>query len=254
MGFADELFDLSGRVAIVTGGSRGLGREMTLALARCGADVVVASRRLDTCEEVAQEVRDATGRDAMAYAVNVGHWDELDGFVDAVYDRYGKVDVLINNAGKSPLYPSLVELEEGLWDAVFNLNLKGPFRLGVLVGTRMKAAGQGSIVNISTSGALRPDPTFVPYAAAKAGLNNITEALAKALGPEVRVNCISSGPFDTDVTKYWDPAMREPGGLPQFAMKRIGNPPEIVGAAIYFASDASSYTTGALLRVDGGMP
>jgi len=254
MGYADELFDLTGRVAVVTGGSRGLGREMTLALARCGADVVITSRNAESCEEVAREVRDTTGRDAMAYGCNVGHWDELDGLVDAVYDRFGKVDVLINNAGKSPLYPSLMELEEGLWDAVFNLNLKGPFRLSVLVGTRMKEVGKGSIVNVSTSGALRPDPTFVPYAAAKAGLNNITEALAKALGPEVRVNCISSGPFDTDVTKYWDPAMREPGGLPSFAMQRIGDPPEIVGAALYFASDASSFTTGALLRVDGGMP
>ena len=254
MGYADDLFDLTGRVAVVTGGSRGLGREMALALARCGADVVIASRKLDTCEAVAHEVRDVTGRAAMPYAVNIGHWDELDGFVDAVYDRFGAVDVLINNAGKSPLYPSLLELEEGLWDSVFNLNLKGPFRLGVLVGTRMKAAGKGSIVNISTSGALRPDPSFVPYAAAKAGLNNITEALAKALGPEVRVNCISAGPFDTDVTKSWDPAMREPGGLPGFALGRIGNPPEIVGAAVYLASDASSSTTGALLRVDGGMP
>lgn len=254
MGYADDLFDLTGRVAIITGGSRGLGRAMTLALAHCGADVVIASRKLDTCEEVAQEVRDTTGRAALPYSVNVGHWDELDGFVDAVYDHFGTVDVLINNAGKSPLYPSLLELEEGLWDSVFNLNLKGPFRLGVLVGTRMKAAGKGSIVNISTSGALRPDPSFVPYAAAKAGLNNITEALAKALGPEVRVNCISSGPFDTDVTKSWDPAMREPGGLPGFALGRIGDPPEIVGAALYFASDASSFTTGSLLRVDGGMP
>jgi len=253
-GFADALFDLSGRVALVTGGSRGLGRAMTLALARCGADVVVASRRLEACETVAQEVRDATGREALAYGCNVGHWDELDGLVDAAYERFGRVDVLVNNAGKSPLYPSLLELEEGLWDAVFNLNLKGPFRLSVLVGTRMKAAGTGSIVNISTSGALRPDPAFVPYAAAKAGLNNITEALAKALGPEVRVNCISAGPFDTDVTKAWDPAMRAPGGLPGFALGRIGDPDEIVGAALYFASDASSFTTGALLRVDGGMP
>ncbi|MFM8305095.1 MAG: SDR family NAD(P)-dependent oxidoreductase [Actinomycetota bacterium] len=254
MGYADDVFDLTGRVALVTGGSRGLGREMVLAFARSGADVVITSRKLHACEAVAREVRETTGRDALVHACNVGHWDELDGLVDAAYGHFGRVDVLVNNAGKSPLYPSLLELDEGLWDAVFNLNIKGPFRLSVLVGTRMLDAGRGSIVNISTSGALRPDPSFVPYAAAKAGLNNVTEALAKAFGPTVRVNCISAGPFETDVTKGWAEESKRPGGLPTFAMRRIGQPDEIVGAALYFASDASSFTTGALLRVDGGMP
>lgn len=254
MGYADELFDLTGRVAMVTGGSRGLGRAMVLALAGCGADVVITSRNLESCEAVAREVSETTGRDALAHPCHVGHWDELDGLVDAAYARFGRVDVLINNAGKSPLYPSLLELDERLWDSVFNLNLKGPFRLSVLVGSRMREAGRGSIVNISTSGALRPDPSFVPYAAAKAGLNNITEALAKELGPTVRVNCISAGPFATDVTRAWPDEWKQPGGMPNFAMKRIGEPNEVVGAALYFASDASSFTTGAILRVDGGMP
>jgi NAD(P)-dependent dehydrogenase (short-subunit alcohol dehydrogenase family) len=116
----------------------------------------------------------------------------------------------------------------------------------------MVEAGRGSVINISSSGALRPDPSFAPYAAAKAGLNNITESLAKAFGPTVRVNCISSGPFHTDATAGWPEEMKQ--GLPTFALGRIGNPPEIVGAALYFASDASSFTTGSILRVDGGMP
>jgi len=254
MGYADELFDLTGRVALVTGGSRGLGKAMVLALARCGADVVIASRTLEACEDVAREVQETTGRQAMAYACHVGRWDQLDELVAEAYQRFGKVDVLINNAGKSPLYPNLLDVNEQLWDSVFGLNLKGPFRLSVLVGNRMREAGSGSIVNISTSGALRPEPSFLPYAAAKAGLNNITEALAKEFGPEVRVNCISAGPFETDVTKAWPDAMKQEGGMPGFALQRIGQPHEVVGAALYLASDASSFTTGALLRVDGGMP
>jgi NAD(P)-dependent dehydrogenase (short-subunit alcohol dehydrogenase family) len=254
MGYADELFDLTGRVALVTGGSRGLGKAMVLALARCGADVVITSRNLESCEEVVREVEETTGRRAMAYACHVGRWDQLDELVAVSYQRFGKVDVLINNAGKSPVYENLLDVNEQLWDSVFGLNLKGPFRLSVLVGNRMREAGSGSIINISTSGALRPDPSFLPYAAAKAGLNNITESLAKELGPHVRVNCISAGPFETDVTKGWPAESKRPGGMPTFAMKRIGQPDEIVGAALYLASDASSFTTGAILRVDGGMP
>ena len=253
MGFADELFDLSGRVAIVTGGSRGLGREMVRALARCGADVVITSRKLESCEELAQEIKDTTGRAAFPYACHVGRWDELDGLVDAAYERFGKVDILINNAGKSPTYESLTDITEDQWNSVMNLNLRGPFRLSVLVGTRMVEAGRGSIINISTAGTYRPDPTFVPYAAAKAGLNNITESLAKAFGPTVRVNCIVSGPFHTDSTASWDLDAMAPG-MARFALQRIGNPPEIVGAALYFASDASSFTTSAFLGVHGGQP
>jgi NAD(P)-dependent dehydrogenase (short-subunit alcohol dehydrogenase family) len=251
MGYADDLFDLSGRVALVTGGSRGLGREMVRALARCGADVVITSRKLDACEELAQEIAETTGRAALPYACHVGHWDELDGLVSAAYERFGRVDVLINNAGKSPVYPSVADITESMWDSVLNLNLRGPFRLATIVGTRMVEAGRGSIINISSSGALRPDPSFAPYAAAKAGLNTITEALAKAFGPTVRVNCISSGPFHTDATVDWPEETKQ---LPTFALRRMGNPPEIVGAALYFASDASSFTSGAILRVDGGMP
>ena len=169
MGFADELFDLSGRVAIVTGGSRGLGREMVRALARCGADVVITSRNFESCEELAQEIHETTGRVALPYACHVGRWDELDGLVEAAYERFGKVDILINNAGKSPTYDALTDITEDQWNSVLNLNLRGPFRLSVLVGKRMVEAGRGSIINISTAGTFRPDPSFVPYAAAKAG-------------------------------------------------------------------------------------
>lgn len=253
MGYADELFDLTGRVVLVTGGSRGLGREMALAAASCGADVVIASRNLDACKTAAQEIEAATGRTAMPYAVHVGRWDELPGLVDAVHTRFGRIDALINNAGMSPVYDDLGSVTEKLFDVVVNLNLKGPFRLSTLVGEHMVAAGRGSIVNVSSTGSIRPTPSIVPYAAAKAGMNALTEGLAKALGPKVRVNTLMSGPFATGATQHWDEEALAEGVRPH-ALQRIGHPTEIVGAALYLISDASTYTTGATLRVDGGMP
>ncbi|BBX19775.1 short-chain dehydrogenase [Mycolicibacterium duvalii] len=251
-GYADSLFDLTGRVVLVTGGSRGLGREMAFAAARCGADVVIASRKYDACVATAEEITAETGRAALAHQVHVGRWDELDGLVDAAYDRFGKVDVLVNNAGMSPLYDSLSSVTEKLFDSVLNLNLKGPFRLSVLVGERMVADGGGAIVNVSTHGSLRPDPSFIPYAAAKAGLNAMTEALALAYGPTVRVNTLMPGPFLTDISKAWtfdtDKAF---GGS---ALQRAGQPREIVGAALFLMSDASSFTSGSIVRADGGIP
>ena len=244
-------FDLSGRVALVTGGSRGLGRSIVLGLAGTGADVVIASRKLDNCKAVAEEVETTTGRSALPVACHVGRWGDLDGLVDAAYGRFGKVDVLVNNAGMSPLYPDLMSVTEELYDKVFAVNLKGPFRLAVLVGTRMVEQGSGSIVNVSSIGSLRPYGGIVPYAAAKAGVNTMTVGLAEALGPTVRVNCVIPGSFRTDVVQYWDKATMR-GAAERPDLKRIGEPDEIVGAVLYFASDASSYTTGALLRVDGG--
>ncbi len=253
-GYADRLFDLTDRVVLITGGSRGLGREMAFAAARRGADVVIASRNLETCEATAKEIEQETGRTAMPYQVHVGRWDQLDGLVDAVYDRFGKVDTLINNAGMSPLYESLTSVTEKLFDSVFNLNLKGPFRLSALVGERMVAAGGGSIINVSSSGSLRPAADMLPYAAAKAGLNALTEGFAKAFGPTVRVNTLMAGPFLTDISKAWNLERAAVNPFTHLALKRAGNPPEIVGAALYLMSDASSYTTGSILRVDGGIP
>jgi len=252
MGYADELFDLTDRVVLVTGGSRGLGREMAFGAAQCGADVVIASRNLESCVVTAEEISASTGRTAFPYQVHVGRWDQLDGLVDAVYDRFGKVDVLVNNAGMSPLYDSLTSVSEKLFDAVLNLNLKGPFRLSALIGERMVAAGGGSIVNVSSVGSVRPTPDLLPYAAAKAGLNAMTEGLAKAFGPTVRVNTLMAGPFLTDVSKAWDLDGASP--FDHLDLRRAGQPSEIVGAALFLASDASSFTTGSILRVDGGLP
>ncbi|MGH3561510.1 MAG: SDR family NAD(P)-dependent oxidoreductase [Mycobacterium sp.] len=253
MGYADELFDLTDRVVLITGGSRGLGREMAFAAARCGADVVIASRKLDVCQATAAKLEAETGRTAMPYAVHVGRWDQLDGLVQAVYERFGRADVLVNNAGMSPVYDKQTDVTEQLFDAVVNLNLKGPFRLSALIGERMVAAGRGSIINVSTHGSLRPHPSFIPYAASKAGLNVMTEALAQAFGPTVRVNTLMPGPFLTDISKAWDfGEAANPFG--HFALQRAGEPREIIGAALFLMSDASSYTTGSIVRADGGMP
>lgn len=251
-GSAARLFDLTGKVAVVTGGSRGLGHEMVLAFARAGADVVIASRKLDACRATAAEV-EALGRRALPVACHVAEWAQCDALVESAYRHFGRVDVLVNNAGMSPLYPSLVEVSEALWDKVIGVNLKGPFRLSALVGARMAAGHGGSIINVSSVAAIRPTPMEAPYAAAKAGLNNITVAFAHAYGPKVRVNCIMAGPFATDIAKAWDPELVKYVERTA-ALARVGRPEEVVGAALYFASDASSFTTGAVLRLDGGMP
>ena len=249
-GEAGSLFDLSSRVAVVTGGTAGLGRAMVSAFARCGADVVVVSRRREACEEVVAEVR-AGGGTAVARPCHVGHWDELEPLVSSIYDELGRIDILVNNAGSSPLYGRLSDVSEDLWDKTLALNLKGPFRLTALVGERMAAGSGGSIINVSSVGAVRPTPDIVPYAAAKAGLNAITVGFADALGPKVRVNAIMPGPFLTRISEAWDKETVEQltSNLP---LRRAGRPEEIVGAALYLASDASSFTTGIVMPVDGG--
>jgi NAD(P)-dependent dehydrogenase (short-subunit alcohol dehydrogenase family) len=252
MSYLEDLFSLRGRVVIVTGGSRGLGRETALGCAQAGAHVVIASRTLSSCEAVVAEIGQAGGPPALAYAVHVGRWDQLEPFVDAVYERFGRVDVLINNAGMSPLYDTPGSVSEKLFDATVNLNFKGPFRLMALVGERMAAAGHGSIINVSSTAAIRPNRHTLPYAGAKAALNALTEGFAQTLGPAVRVNAIMSGPMFTDVSKAWDEDHIR--SLSLLALQRGGQPSEFVGAALYLASDASSFTTGAIIRVDGGIP
>lgn len=246
------LFSLEDRVAVVTGGSRGLGREMVLAFAKQGADVVVASRKLDACEALAKAVREETGRVALPVECHVGRWEDCDRLAETVYDRLGRIDVLVNNAGMSPLFGSLPDLTEALYDKVLAVNLKGPFRLSSLVGTRMMEGDGGSIINVSSTAAIQPSPAEAPYAAAKAGINNMTVSMARAFGPKVRVNCIMPGPFGTDISNAWPPEMVAAVER-QAPLKRIGRPDEIVGLALYLASDASSYTSGAVIKVDGGI-
>ena len=141
----NDLFDLTGKVALVTGGSRGLGREMVRAFAGAGADVMIISRKMKACEELAAEVEANTGRKAIPYACHVGYWDQIDGLVEAAYKRFGKIDILVNNAGMSPIYERLIDVSEELYDKVLDVNLKGPFRLMALIGTRRAQCHDGGI-------------------------------------------------------------------------------------------------------------
>lgn len=246
-----NLFDLTGKVALVTGGSRGLGRAMSLAFASQGADVIIASRKLEACEMVAAEVR-ALGRRAYPVSAHVGRWDACDTLIDQAYAEFGRVDILVNNAGMSPLYGKLSEVTEEMFDKVVGLNLKGPYRLSAVIGERMAEGNGGSIINISSIAAANPAPKSEPYGAAKAGPNNLTRSFAFAFGPKVRVNSIMAGPFLTDISKAWDLEAFQKRAENSMALKRGGQADEVVGAALYFASSASSFTTGSVLRVDGG--
>jgi NAD(P)-dependent dehydrogenase (short-subunit alcohol dehydrogenase family) len=243
----DPLFDFTGKVVLVTGGSRGLGFRMVRAFAERGASIIVASRKLAGCEAAADECRALGGR-ALAIAAHVGKWDQCDMLVERAYSVFGRVDVLVNNAGMSPACPSH-EVSEALFDSVLNLNFKGPFRLASQIGFRMARSDGGCIINISSTGALMALPGVVPYSAAKAALNAMTVSLSREYAPKVRVNTISAGPFLTDIAAAWAPERRETQPV---ALGRPGRPDEIVTAALMLASPASSFTTGALLRVDGG--
>jgi NAD(P)-dependent dehydrogenase (short-subunit alcohol dehydrogenase family) len=245
-----DLFDVSDRIVVITGGSRGLGREMALALALRGATVVVSSRRHDACMTLAEEIQAAGGR-ALAVGCHVGRWQELSRLAETVWQEFGRVDVLINNAGMSPLYDSVSRISEDMWDKVHAVNLKGPFRLSALIGERMVADGRGAIINISSISADRPSADEIPYAAAKAGLNNLTLSLARAFAPTVRVNCVVAGPFLTDISTGWRPEVLE-RHIRRLMLKRAGVPSEIVGAVLFLASDASSFITGSLINVHGG--
>lgn len=248
-----NLFDLTGKVAVVTGGSRGLGRSMVEAFARHGADVVITSRKLPACEMLAEQITEETGRRALGLACHVGHWDQCNALFERVYEEFGRCDVLVNNAGMSPLYDSLGSVTEELFNKVIDVNLKGPFRLSALFGERMAATGGGSIINVSSVAAVRPTPNEAAYGAAKSGLNNLTVSFARAYGPNVRVNCIMPGPFLTDISKAWDLDEFNKRAKEDIPLQRGGEPEEVVGAALYFASAASAYTTGAVLKIDGGI-
>lgn len=225
---------------------------MVSAFAEHGARVVIASRKLDACEALATELRRRTSQEALGVAFHAGHWDDAERLADIVYDRFGRCDVLVNNAGMSPLYPSLVGVSEDLFDKVVGVNFKGPFRLSSLMGERMAAADGGSIINVSSIAAVQPSPTELVYAGAKAALDAMSIGIARAYAPKVRCNVIMPGPFLTDISSAWDMEAFNERARTDIPLGRGGHADEIVGAALYLASDLSSYTTGAVIKIDGG--
>ncbi|MET0181646.1 MAG: SDR family oxidoreductase [Caulobacterales bacterium] len=249
---AKNLFDLTGKTALVTGGSRGLGKGIAKGLAEAGANVAVVSRKLENCEQVAADIAKTTGVKTFAYGCHIGRWDEVEPMFDAVWGHFGKVDIVVNNAGMSPTYNTLVDVNEKLFDSVIGVNFKGPFRLSVLAGERMMKAGGGSIINMSSIASLNGAPYTAFYGGAKAGLNVITTAVASAYHPNVRANTVLVGPFNTDVAQYWPNRPASSSSRETSDGLRVGLPEDMVSTILYLASDASQYVTGAQIRVDGG--
>lgn len=243
----DPLFDFTGKVALVTGGSRGLGYQMVKAFAERGADVIIASRKLENCEAVAEEVR-ALGRKAWAFSAHVGKWDQCDRLVEDAYAAAGKLDILVNNAGMSPRMPSH-EVTEQLFDSVLNLNFKGPFRLASQVAKRMADGDGGCIINVTSSGSMMPLPQVVTYGSSKAALNAMSRSLAWEYAPKVRVNTLSPGAFRTDIVEAWPDKGQGPIPIPR---GHAADPQDIITAALFLASPSSVNVTGSIVRCDGG--
>ncbi len=241
----------AGKVVVVTGGSKGLGRAMSLGFAEAGADVVVASRKIEGCEAVAAEIR-ASGRRALAVRCHVGDWDQCATLVDASVAAFGRIDVLVNNAGIAPVPPSLLEVTAELFDKTIAVNLKGPLRLTALAAEHMPPGG--AVINISSKASMYPTSATAVYAAAKAGLNALTRAASDELGPRgIRVNAIVCGTFHTDsFHKSMPTAELQADMASRVSLRRIAEADEIVGTALYLASEASSYLTGELILLDGG--
>jgi NAD(P)-dependent dehydrogenase (short-subunit alcohol dehydrogenase family) len=250
------LFELTGRVAIVTGGTRGLGHAMARGLSAAGASVVVTGRKQPAAEAAASAIADQTGGRCLGLACHMGDWDQIEALVERAYGDFGRVDVLVNNAGINPAFMPVSEITSEFFDKVYAVNVKGPMRLAARVAPRMAEAGGGSIINVITVGAYEGGPGIGTYSSSKAALLNFTRVMAlewAALG--VRVNAIAPGPFHTDMMR--GAAGNMEGFLDATAnatlQKRIAEPEEIVGATLFLASDASSFVTGEDLRVAGGM-
>jgi NAD(P)-dependent dehydrogenase (short-subunit alcohol dehydrogenase family) len=243
-------FNATDKVVVVTGASKGLGRAMALGFAEAGADVVVASRKIEACEIVAGEIR-AFGRRALPVRCHVGDWDECGALIDATVAEFGRIDVLVNNAGIAPVPPSLLDVTSELFDKTIAVNLKGPLRLTALAAEHMTAGG--TIINISSKASLHALPFTVVYAAAKAGLNALTKAAAAEYGERgIRVNAIVCGTFHTDSFDSGTPAEVQEQMATTISLRRIASADEIVGTALFLASEASSYLSGELLVLDGG--
>ena len=245
-------FSLIGKVALVTGGSRGIGKVTALAFAQAGADVAIASRKLPDLERVAEEIK-ILGMQSLAVSAHIGKMEEIQNLVTKVVERFGKIDILVNNAGTNPTLDAAIDIEERAWDAVMNLNLKGLFFLSQAVARIMRDLGGGTIINISSKAGISPNLLPI-YSISKAGVISATKVMAREWAPyNIRVNAVAPGFIKT---KFSEALYTNPDTLNMMIsstpMARLGEPEEIVGAILYLASDASSYVTGQVISVDGG--
>ena len=251
-----EIFDLSGKVAIVTGGTRGIGNSMARGLAGAGATVVITGRKQDACDTAAKKIAEQSGRKALGVACHMGDWDQIDSLVDRAWKECGRIDVLVNNAGINPAFMSVENMTSEFWDKVYDVNLKGPMRLAGKVAPRMAENGGGSIVNVITVGAYFGGAGVGAYSSSKAALLNLTRVMATEWAARgVRVNARAPGPFATDMmagAEKGAPGFNA-GAAAATLQKRVAEPDEIIGSVLYLASDASSFTTGTDLIAAGGM-
>lgn len=252
MSFSLDEFSLKGKVALVTGGSRGIGKEIVIGLARAGADVALASRKLPDLEEVAKEVK-AVGRKSLAVAAHVGKIEEINGLVAKVKDAFGKIDILVNNAATNPTMDQAIDVEERAWDSIMNLNMKGLFFLSQAVARLMKEQGGGKIINVASVAGISPDLLPI-YSISKAGVIMATKVMAQQWAQyNIRVNAIAPGLTKTGFSEaLWGNKDILQGAMLGIPLRRVAEPEEMVGAVIFLASDASSYVTGQVIAVDGG--
>jgi dehydrogenase/reductase SDR family protein 4 len=252
MGFSLDEFSLKGKVALVTGGSRGIGRAIAIGLAGAGADIALASRKLPDLEEVAKEVK-ATGRKSLAVAAHVGRMEEVNSLVEKVKDTFGKIDILVNNAATNPTMDPAIDVEERAWDSIMNLNLKGLYFLSQAVARVMKEKGGGKIINVASVAGITPDILCI-YSISKAGVIMATKVMAQQWAQyNIRVNAIAPGLTKTRFSEaLWGNQDILQGAMLGIPLRRVAEPDEMVGAVIFLASDASSYVTGQTVAVDGG--
>ena len=252
MKVSPEVFSLSGKVALVTGGSRGIGKAIAVGLAKFGADVAVTSRKLPDLEEVATEIK-RLGRKSMAVAAHVGRMEEINNLVPKIKDEFGRIDILVNNAGTNPTMDQAIDIEERAWDSIMNLNLKGLFFLSQAVARLMREQGGGKIINVASVAGITPDILPV-YSISKAGVIMATKVMAQQWAQyNIRVNAIAPGRTKTRFSEaLWGNPDILQVAMMRTPLRRVAEPDEMVGAVIFLASDASSYVTGHVLVVDGG--
>ncbi len=248
-------FSLEGKVTMVTGASRGIGRATALAFAKAGSDLILTSRKVDDLEKVAADIRNE-GRRALVISAHLGRLEDVKRTADTARAGFGRIDILVNNAGTSPIFASVLETDERLWDTVMSLNLKGLYFLSQAIAKIMKEQGGGSIINVASVDGFLPEKDNGVYAVSKAGVIMITKVMARELAEfNIRVNTLAPGFVHT---KLMDSAFQARPGLEEerkgsVPQGRIGEPEDMVGTMIYLASDASKYVTGHVVIADGGM-
>lgn len=245
-------FSLKDKIALITGGSRGIGRAIALAFAENGATVIITARKLPDLETVAAEIR-AKGQICLPIAAHIGKVEESKALVETIKQKFRRIDILVNNAATNPYNGPLIDAEEWAWDATMNVNLKGPFMLSLMVAKLMREQGGGNIINMASAAGIKPSKLFI-YSITKAGMIKMTEVMAREFGKyNIRVNAIAPGVIMTRFSEFlWKSPESRENAVRHNALPMLGEPEDVAGAALYLASDASRYVTGATIAVDGG--